>query len=292
MRTSWIVALLALELSGTWACAQDKVAEGEYQSRGISKQGTPISKTATRWVLYGMKPGGYRLESEILNLPGRLRLVQTEELNNALAPAAMGYELYKNDEKEPGITVNCKISPEAITCGGTFEKQQVPASAPYKQEGPFSLLMEDFYVVDFQWLMEGTVSLAHPEGGKTKVPTVSVLGGTAVLIGDAVNVANLQAVKQPQQNLVVVASKKPTEWELYSNEESLVEMVGAGTVEVDGVKVAARHYTFTNGDNRLDLWIAGSGVPVKLDAHVDAYVLVNYKQYKRLIPELPVVDHP
>jgi hypothetical protein len=291
MRKSFLIAAaLVSTLCGRELPAQEKLAEGEYQVQLVSAAGVPKAKTATRWVLYSNTSGGYRLRSEYVKMPAGMRVVQVEELDRRLAPTMIGYELYRNNEKEPGIVVRCEVLKSAVTCGGEFEGKPVPASSPYKQEGAFWLWMEGLFALDMPWLIDGTVNMAHLEKGTAKVPTISVLGGTAVLIGDAVNVAKLKAVRGLGEKLTVIAPDKPVNWDLYSDEESLLELVDTTTVDVDGTKVAAKHYTFKNGGQPMDLWITESGLLIKMSGTGDRleWALANYKQYKKLIPELPI----
>jgi hypothetical protein len=289
MKTALLIAALACGLSGPQLPAQEKIAEGEYQAQFAAADGVLKARTVTRWILYGNAAGGYRLQSQILNVPTGLRVVQVEELNHRLVPTMIGYELYRNDEKEAGIVVRCKFSNSAVTCGGEFEKKPVPASSPYKQDGPFWLWMEGLFALDMPWLLDSTVNMAHLEKGATKVPTISVLGGTAVLIGDAVSVAKLKEAGVGDK-LVVVAPDKPTPWELYSDDESLLELIGTATGEVDSAKVVAKRYTFKNGDKPMDLSVTESGILIRMSGAGEGgdLVLANYRQYKKLIPELPL----
>lgn len=269
--------------------AQERVAEGEYQLQGASEGGASQVKTATRWVLTSGKSGAYHLESEIQNQPAGTRVVQVEELNDHLAPVAIGYELYRNNEQQPGITVRCELSAGSMTCGGLFEGKQVTPSAPYKLERSFWLWMEGLFALDMPWLLDGTVNMAQLQNGSARVPTVTVSGGTAVLIGDALNVARLKAIKGPDQKLTVIAPDKPVEWNLSSDEESLLEFAGTKTAEIDGIKTAAKHYTLTNGDRPMDVWVSESGLLLRMsDAGGGDVVLANYRQYKPLIKEIKV----
>jgi hypothetical protein len=291
MRVCLRTAFLMLGLCRVPLIAQDKVAEGDYVMQRAADKGISQAKTLTRWVLYGKGGSGYHLNSEVENQPGGLRVVQVEELDPHFGPTAIGYELYRKDNNKPGITVKCQFSGAAITCGGEFEGKQIGPSKPYKESAPFWLWMEGLFALDMPWLLDGTVNMAHLKEGRVKVPTVSVLGGTAVLIGDAVNVAKLKEVQGLNQKLTVFAPDKPTEWEVYSDEESLLELVGTETVEINGAKISVRHYTLTNGTKPMGLWITDTGILIRMSGVADDGLLVlsNYKQYKNLIPELPVV---
>jgi hypothetical protein len=287
MRISLISGLLVLWLSGVAACAQDKVAEAEYEAHGASNTGASITKTATRWLLTTTSSGGYHLESEIQNQPAGMRVVQTEELNEQFVPLAIGYRLYRKDQQSPGITANCELS-SAVICSGESGADRAAASKPYKPTGPFWLWMEGVFSLDLPWLLDGAVNMAHLESGKTQVATLSVFGGTAVMLGDAVNIAKLEAIQRPGQTLNVIAPNKPIAWKLSTKEESPLELVGTETLEINGTKVAVKHYTFGKGDKPMNLWTAGSGLVVKFNN----MVLANYKQYRKLIPELPTQGQP
>jgi hypothetical protein len=65
-------------------------------------------------------------------------------------------------------------------------------------------------------------------------------GGTGVMIGDAVNIAALEKIKKP---LKVVAPGKPIPWSFRSEEETTLEFVASEHVEVNGRKVAVKHYS-------------------------------------------------
>jgi hypothetical protein len=292
MRTSLIVALLALGLFGIALHAQDKAADGEYEMRSVSTRGASLAKTATRWVLT-RTPGGYHLESEIQNQPAGMRVVQIEELNEGFAPVRIGYALYRNDQKDPGITATCEFSNGPIICSGMSGTDRAAPSEPYKPSGPFWLWMEGLFSLDMPWLLDGAVNMAHLDKGKANIATLTVSGGSAVMIGDAVSVAKLEAVKTPGQTLTVIAPDKPIPWGFSSDEESPLEFIGIESLDVGGAKLAAKHYTFTNGNQPTNLWIAGSGLLIKMaDAAHGEVLLANYKQYKKFIPELPVEPQP
>jgi hypothetical protein len=82
--------------------------------------------------------------------------------------------------------------------------------------------------------------MAHLENGKVDVATLSVFGGTAVMLGDAVNVAGLQAAMRPGQTLNVVAPEKPISRELSVKEESPLEIIGKETIEINKTEIAVK----------------------------------------------------
>jgi hypothetical protein len=270
------------------ASPQARVAEGEYQL--TSSQGAPAAKTATQWVLTSNRPGRFHLESEILNQPTGMRVVQVEELDEKLVPVAIGHELYREDQKHPDIVATCAFAAHTVTCNGRSGKDKAEPSPPYKFAGPFWLWIEGLFSLDMPWLLDGAVNMAHLDQGKADVISLTVSGGSGVMIGDAVSVAKLKAVQQPGQKLFVVAPSKPIPWDFNTDETSPLEFVGSESVDLEGTKVSTRHYTFTNGGQPMHLWIAPPGILVKLaqgDGDGD-FVLTHYKQYRSLIPELPV----
>ncbi len=293
MRTSLSAVFSLLLLCGALTQAQQTVAEGEYEMRGVAESGASLAKSAARWVL-GKSSGGYHLESEIQNQPAGMRVVQIEELDDRLVPIAIGYELYRKDQKAPGITARCEFSSGVIVCTGASGKNRAVASKPYRPSGPFWLWMEGLFSLDMPWLMDGAVNMAQLEKGEASVATLTVSGGSAVMIGDAINVAKLEAIRATGQTLVVMAPDKPIAWGFSSDEESPLQFVATENLEVNGTKVAARHYTLTNGNAATNLWIAGSGLLIKLAGlgGPGEFVLTNYKQYKKLIPELQVELQP
>lgn len=283
-----IFIVVALALSAITGMAQDKVAEGEYRMQIVTDKGEVQEKAITRWVLTSALPNGYHLESAYQIQPEGLRTVQLEELNDRLAPTSIGYALYRNHERQPGITTRCDYHDQRIVCGGTFEGKQVGASSPYKQRGPFWLWMEGIFTLDFPWLLDGTVNMAHLRKGAIDAPTVTVSGGTSVLIGDVVSVAKLRAVKGIADKLTVIAPDKPVEWEVYSDEKSVLKFEEKSTLEFSGTKIPVNHYTFENGGGPFHLWVPPSGILIKMSDEEATYVLMDYKQYKPLIPEIKV----
>jgi len=288
----FLVMLAALMvLSGAGASAQEKVAEGEYKLQELSGSGPLAATTATRWVLYGKTSGGYHLRSEIQNLPGETRVVQTEELNDHLAPTAIGYELYLKNQKKPGVTVNCQFERDLIRCSGTVGENQVASSAPYKHKGPFWLWVRDLSAFDLPWLLDGTVNMSNLQAGDAIVQAITVSGGAASTLADAVTLAKLEEVKAPGSTISVPGARD-VRWDFDSDEQDTLQFIGSQPVKIGEAEVSAKHYTFQSGEQTQNLWLAPSGVLVKLAGGEDnsEIVLANYKQYKKLIPELRVED--
>lgn len=279
---------LALAFHATLAPAQDRVAQGEYHVVGVTTSGAPVTKALTRWVVYESSSGRFRLESEIENSPMGIRVVQTEDLTDRFLPTGIGYNLYRNDLQSPSITVACDFSSGSVVCSGNSGKDQAGPSKPYKPSGPFWMWIEGLGSLDMPWLLAGALNMAHLENGKIKIATLTVSGGTGVMIGDAVNVAKLEALKKP---LTVIAPGKPLPWNLTTTEESLFEFVASESKEVDGTKVAVRHYASKGKKNTWDLWITDSGLLTKAALGGNfSFVLAQYKQYRKIIPELQVFN--
>ena len=270
--------------------AQSLIAEGEYQSHGISASGAASVKSVTRWVLYDKNSKSYDLRSETLSLPGGIRVFHNEELDARFVRTAIGVELFRKGEKKPRITLKCQFSGAAITCRGESEKGQAKASEPYPYNGPFFFMIGDFAMLNLPCLFAGTVNMAHLETGKAMVPTITVWGGTATMLIDTVNMAYLESVKSPGTTLTAPGALQQTEWDFSSDDEEpqALEFVGVETVEIDGTKVTSNRYRYGSGRTPTNLWIAAPGLPIKVSGDDFDLVLANYKQYKKLIPELPV----
>jgi hypothetical protein len=296
VRTSFqFVSTLAFVFVALPALAQDKakVAEGEYQMQSKSRSGVPHTKTVTRWVLTAKGTSGYHLESEIQVKPSGTRVLQVEDLDEQFAPTMIGYELYSEGQQKPEITLTCELANRTVVCHGKSGEDPAEISQPFKTSGPYWLWIEGLFLVDMPWLLDGAVNMAHLESGKVNIATITVSDGSGES-GDAVNVAKPEKAIQPNQKPTVIAPDKPIPWEVSSDEESPLEFVGRETEDLNGTKVASRHYTFTSGSTPMNLWVAGPGILTRLsqgDGHGD-YVLNNFKQYKNLIPELPVEAQP
>ncbi|HEY6306498.1 MAG TPA: hypothetical protein VI488_08605 [Candidatus Angelobacter sp.] len=260
MRTCLFAALLGCGLYGIPAPAQDKVAEGEYLMRWVSDKGTPETKTTTRWVLTTASSSRYHLESEVLDRSDGMRVVQSEELNKQMAPTAIGYDFYQQDDKAAG-NVRCKFVGGSITCTAYSDSgRDADSSKPFKHRGPFWLSLVGLFTVDLDWLMDGAVNMAHLEKGrKTSITTMTVWWSGA------------------------------EDWDFHAYKEMSLEFVGTETVQLNRVTVAAKHYVLKDNEVQ-NLWIA-AGILVKISGPEagDETLVTNYKQYKKLIPELPVL---
>ena len=286
-----LATLLTLALPGL-ALAQKKVAEGEYAMRSTSSTGTSPGKTTTRWVLYSKRQAGYRLESEILNLPAGLRVVQTEELDEKLVPTAVGFEGYSKDQKQPSVVFNCKVAGDSISCSGQVAGKRAVVSRPYEHKGPFWLWPDGLFAIDMPWLMGGAANMARHENQKLPINTLTAYGGPAWVLGDAVNVAKLEAVRAPGQKLEVHGADPEAAWDFDSEEEGPLQFVGNEDLEVSGAKIATGHYSIKSPKSGgTDLWISESGLVIKMSGGEESeFVLNSYRQYRKMIPELKVED--
>jgi hypothetical protein len=139
---------------------------------------------------------------------------------------------------------------------------------------------------DLAWLLGGAINMANLKTGKTDVATLSVFGGTAVMIGDAVAIATLESLKRP---ITATVPDKPLGWKLSTKEELPLQFVGTETMQFNDTKIVVSHYTLGSSSNATHLWTAGAaGIVVK----VGAWTLANYKQYRPVIPELVTESQP
>lgn len=176
-----------------------------------------------------------------------------------------------------------------MICTGNSGTDKADPSAQYKLNDPFLMWIEGLPSFDLPWLFDGLINMAHPEKGKVRWATLVVSGGSGVMIGDAVNVGKLQAIQKNEGHfpLTVIAPDKPIPWRFRTEEGSLV-FVASESIELNSTKVAGRHYVSTDGKESFDFWTTDSGVLTKFARGKGSLVLVNYKQYRKLIPELPV----
>ena len=238
---------------GTFISAQDRVAEGEYRTSPVS----PKAKIATRWVLYSKVPSGYHLVSEIQGMPNGRRFLQIEDLDNHFVPASLGYEAYTSDNSSPVAMAQCKFVNGMITCSGTPEKQGSSICQPYKYTGTFWLSIEGLFTLDLPWLLGGAANMAFSRGD-TSIATI-------------------------------VTSANGEDGQCYFNtdEKEQLRFIESTFTEIDGKKVHAKHYSLGDGSKLTDLWIADSGIVIKMDD----FVLANYIQFKEIIPEIKIEDH-
>jgi hypothetical protein len=281
-------ALLALLINTVPLTAQQQVAEGEYQ---VIPSAAHSPKR--HWVLTTNPPGGYILRSEIQSPEEGIRVVQLEELNERLVPTSIGYELYLKKHAEPDVSMKCRFSGNTITCDGKSEKGPAGPSKRYQYQGPFLFAVRDLSRFDFSWLMAGTLNMADLASGKTPLRTIRVAGGAALELTDDINIAALQAVMTPNQKFTAIRPEHYTAWEFISDDEDeeILVFIGVEDVQLSGTKVAARHYSLTSGDVTMHFWLADPGILVKMTAGEGAeYSLTNYRQYRKLIPEVKVDD--
>lgn len=286
-------------LSGA-ALAQSKVAEGEYQMRGLSMPGSqnvnsPNTRMTSRWVLYGKSDGGFHLSSAIQNVPGGMRVVQTEDLDRQLVPTTIAFELYSKNDSNPTTTVTCGVINTQVRCAGRDStKGTAPASAAYDAQGPFIFWLRDLAAFDLGWQMSGALNMVRSSTAKkTALKVLLVTGGSALILTDKLNIAALEAVKAPNQTVTAIVPESYTDWEFDSDEETLLEIQGTEEIQIDGRKIAAVHYSLKSAEEGpTDFWLSSAGFLVKMvDKGNAEFVLSNYRQYKPLIPELKVEEN-
>ena len=252
IQRTWIVALSAL-LFVPPAAAQEKVAEGEYRLYSAASEGR--ARAFDHWILYARKQGGYRLESEVTAARDKgVIVLQTEELTEQMNPTAITVTLYTRDNpKNPASQFSCRFSAEQIKCkaGG----QPLSIRAETSQKGPVLLAITDLEGIDMPWMVAGAISRAHLEEGAAPVPTLLLQDG----------------------------EEGP---ELAQKEIDSLHIGDQETVEVRSAKIPARRYHLEN--HGIKCWITGSGLLLKMQNEDGSVVeLDKFKQYKKLIPELP-----
>lgn len=276
--TGVIFTLLAIILLDVSAFAQ-KVAEGEYAIEASH------GKAATHWILY-RDSEGFRLESEIQNLPSAIRVIQTEELNASLVPSAIGYKLFDADSSTPAISSRCDFFGGTITCHGHSNSNSQTTSRPYKYEGNVLLFFEGLSALDFPWLIDGAVTRALAKKGGTELTSITVSGGVVDILSNTVEKAKLQAVTNHDITVISPGEGHLREWDFSAEKESSLEFVGAEKVIMSFGKISAKHYVLKGSDEPMNVWVADSGILLK----INDVVLINYKQYVKLIPEVEVED--
>ena len=246
------------------AQAQDKVAEGEYEMRSVSESGAQERKTVIRWQLTARGPAGYHLRSEILGMPDGKRFFQIEDLDAQLVPTAVGYQGQEQGKSKPSASLHCEFAGGSITCSGESEQQPSRTCKPYKYSGAFWLWLNNLFMLDLPWLMDGAVNMAHLEKGEASIAMIRVASGEA----------------------------EGCDFKI--EEESTLGLVGAEEVEVGEQKVASKHYIMKDGEEPIHVWTVGPGLLAKMTNKENGeFVLANFKQYRKLIPGLPVEEqHP
>jgi hypothetical protein len=269
MRNSWIVVLLVVGLSAISVSAQTIVAEGEYEGRVTPATERSSARTATRWTLYRKSPKSYTLKSEIVGPPdAQGKIFQVEELDETLAPSAIGYEAYEKGQVKPIATSSCKFTQGAIDCRMHTPEGDAGCNR-HQEERPFWFWIEDMFSLDLPWSFGGVVNMAHLEKGKTPMFVLTLGGGS-----------------------------KDAPCDLTSEQEGSIEFVGIESIDFPGAKVTVKRYRFLDGPTQknsepIDVTIAGPGIVVKISGTEGLeFILTNYKQYEKLIPELPVEIRP
>jgi hypothetical protein len=233
------------------ATAQEKVAEGEYHLHSAANGSTAFD----HWVLYTRKQGGYRLDSEVTAARGTgVIVIQTEELTEQMNPTAITIRLYtRENTKKPFSQLSCHLTAEQIECqaGG----QALGINSETSQKGPVLFAITDLEGIDIPWMMAGAIIRAHLEEGAVQVPILMLQDG----------------------------EEGP---ELAQKEVDSLHIGNQETVELRGAKIPARRYSLEN--HSIKCWIANSGLLLRME-NEDGTVLEleKFKQYKKLVPELP-----
>ena len=287
--TGFLLTLVAFVVYAAPLSAQQKIAEGEYQLLSLEAH-----SQIRHWVLTDRATGGYLLHSEIENPAEGVRVVQVEELNDQLIPSSIGYELYLKKHTKPDVSMKCNVMNDAITCSGESEKGVAKPSQPYLCKGPFLFLVQDLSRFDLAWLMAGTLNRSHLTSGNTLLRTITVSGGAALELTDEINIAAVKAAMSPNQKFTGIRPEHYTEWEFSTQEdEETLTLVATEDVELAGTKVSARHYSLTSSDATMHFWLAQPGVLIKMSIGEDGeYLLSNYRQYRKFVPEMKVNDAP
>jgi hypothetical protein len=248
-----LIAALSAVLLAAPAAGQEKVAEGEYRLRRSASEGR--STAFDHWILYTRKQGGYRLESEVTAARDKgVIVIQTEELTEQMNPTAIAIKLYtRENTRKPFSQLSCRLTAEQIECqaGG----QPLGIHAETAQKGPVLLAITDLEGIDMPWMVAGAISRAHLEEGTVQVPTLLLQDG----------------------------EDGP---ELAQKEIDRLQIGDKETVEVRGANIPARRYSLEN--HTIKCWVANSGLLLKMQNEDGSVIeLEKFKQYKKLIPELP-----
>jgi hypothetical protein len=243
------------------AAAQVKVAEGEYALQEGSKSGAASTKTVTAWSLFD-NATGYHLISEIHVPSSEQRVVQIEDLNPEMVPMSVGYEIYAKGQDQPGAAIKCRFVADTVTCSGQSHGVVV-ISKPFKHSGPFWFWVSDLFALDTSWLLDGAINMAQLYQGKAPLTMISVSPGEG------------------------------QELEISAEPEGTLELLGTEKIEVVGTKVDSKHYILKDAsDGPIEAWVA-NGLLLKLHASDKSdFVLTNYKQYKKIMPEFVIEQRP
>jgi len=279
-------ALLSLALLAVPLSAQEKVAEGEYTLSPARVYTSP-----RHWVLLALPSGGYLLRSEIQDPIAGIRVLQLEELKGDFVPSSIGYELYLKDQTEPTVIVNCAFSRNSILCDGKSEKGTAERSKPYRYKGPVLFSVQYLMHLDVAWLMCGALNMAHLGRGKIPLRTVHLTGGAALELTDDIDTAAIKAAMTPNQKFTAVRPEGYTEWEFISENGDVetLSFIGTEDLKLGATTIATRHYSLATGGASINVWLAPPGLLAKMTFGENVeYVLTNYRQYRKLIPQIEV----
>ncbi|HEY7404022.1 MAG TPA: hypothetical protein VIB39_10905 [Candidatus Angelobacter sp.] len=253
-----LAAILAVFVWPALSQAQVKVAEGEYHMRGSSDGGG--KRAMDHWILYTRKQGGYRLESEVTaSAETGVIVIQTEELDDRLNPTAINLRLYTHENtKKPFSALACLLTAEHIACkaGGL----DLPLSGDVDQKSPVLLAVNSLDRVDLMWMIAGAIQRAHFDDGKASVPTLVLRDGED---GPELAQTEIDGLRDE------------------GNDKDALAIASA--------RVPVRRYSTSN--SKLKCWVAGSGLLLKMENEDGEVIeLENFKQYRKLVPELPVTQ--
>jgi len=251
----WILmGLLGAMLLAAPASAQEKVAEGEYHLRtGTAEESS--NTVIDHWILSTRKQGGYHLDAEVTAAAGTgVIVIQTEELNEQLNPTAIAVKLFtRENTKKPFAQLSCHLDAEKIACksGGL----DLNVNSETTKKGPILFAVTNLEHIDLAWMMAAAINRAHLDEGTVQVPTLVLQEG----------------------------EEGP---ELAQTEVDTLHVGDKETVEMRGVKIPARRYSFEN--HSIKCWMANFGLLLKMENEDGSVVeLAKFKQYKKLVPELP-----
>ena len=250
-----LFVILAAPLFGAPAAEQIKVAEGEFHMRSADSD-QPGKTSVDHWILYARKQGGYRLESEVTAAAGTgLIVIQTEELDEQFNPMVINIKLYAHENtRKPFASLSCHLSAEQIACKAGDQELKMSSDADPK--GPVLFAVSSLEHIDLMWMMSGAINRAHFAENKATLPTLVLQDG----------------------------EDGP---ELAQTEVAVLHEDGKAELEIRGARVATRRYSVDG--SKLKCWVSDSGLPLKMENEDGAVIeLEKFRQYKKLVPELPV----
>jgi hypothetical protein len=145
-------------------------AEGDFVAQ--TKQGVqPIS----HWKLWRLGDGGYEVVDQKAQ---NASSVETFQFDAQLMPTGFtkrvgGVPQAKGGPSSRGVTISCKYMPRELTCTAESEEGK-KASTSVAAKAP-SVIMGEFYDLNFAWFMTGVVNLATRSNNENGLVNVYVL---------------------------------------------------------------------------------------------------------------------